>query len=307
MIQYIINKLYREPKGYLRSINRQGGFLNARAIEKARKEMEAAAALIKIPFIENSEAPLEVCFLTGKKYWYQTIFCIKSLVVSSQRNFIFHIYDDGSLDDAFVAQMKRQVPGIKVHLKKEIDSRLQEAIPPEQFPFLWHKRKVYPHIKKLTDIHAGQQGWKLVLDSDMLFFKYPTVMLEWLQSPSQPFYILDATNSYGYSAELMNMLAGGIVPEKVNVGAIGLNSESLDWESLERWGATLETREGTCYYLEQALSAMLISNQTVTIGAREEYIVMPSQTQVERGEGVLHHYVDLSKEWYFKTAWKAFV
>jgi len=305
MFQNLINILYRYPKSKLLQINRMGGWRNVRAIVRSRQAMEHAATQIKCPKFSEDTPNQEIWFLTGKKFWYQTLFCIKSLIESSQQDFFIHICDDGSLDDELTDRILTQVPYIHVHRLAEIEERLEHALPRDQFPYLWHKRTIYPHIKKLMDVHAGTQGWKLVLDSDMLFFQRPELMIQWLENPDRPFHIYDTQNSYGYSFALMEQLAEAPIPEKLNVGMIGLQSESIDWNQLENWSETLERQEGASYYLEQALSAMLVAQQKEALtGPADQYIVMPSKEEVLDPNAVLHHYVDTSKEWYFKNAWR---
>lgn len=304
LIQQTINILYRHPKGKIRQIQRQGGLWNTWQINRARKEMERAAQTLRVPAGGTGMEPLDVHFLTGKKYWYQTVFCMYSLQKTTDTPFQFHLYDDGSFDEALIRQVQTQAPGTIVHTIDAIEARLKLAIPETKFPFLWHKRRVYPHIKKLTDVHAGSTGWKLVMDSDMLFFKRPQAVTDWLSIPKAPLFILDTQNAYGYSFELMENLAGSKIRERVNVGVIGLQSQDINWKKMEKWGSELEKREGGSYYLEQALTAMLIGQQPAHIGPQNDYIVMPTKEQVFSREGVLHHYVDLSKEWYFKKAWK---
>jgi hypothetical protein len=38
---------------------------------------------------------------------------------------------------------------------------------------------------------CGSQGWKLVLDSDMLFFRRPDFLLAWLAAPDRPLHMVD--------------------------------------------------------------------------------------------------------------------
>lgn len=304
MLQKLINILYRYPKSKLLQIKRMGGWLNVRKIERSRQAMESIATQIKCPKFSEATPNLEIWFLTGKKFWYQTLFCIKSLIESSQQDFFIHICDDGSLDDELTDRILTQVPYIHVHRLAEIEERLEHALPHDQFPYLWHKRTIYPHIKKLTDIHAGTQGYKMVLDSDMLFYREPNVVLEWLKKPTKPFHIVDVVSSYGYSQSLMESLCGKPIPERINVGLIGLNSAAIDWEKVEYWGKNLEAKEGTSYFLEQALTAMIIGDSEAVVGPADQYIVMPTKEEVLNPTAVLHHYVDTSKEWYFKHAWR---
>jgi len=90
----------------------------------------------------------------------------------------------------------------------------------------------------------------------------------------------------------------------VNVGICGLASELINWEELEYWCQILVEREGTSYYLEQALVAMLAARANHTVMPRSNYITFPTRQQAMAGEGVLQHYVADSKPWYFEEAWK---
>lgn len=104
----------------------------------------------------------------------------------------------------------------------------------------------------------------------------------------------------------MEQFAGNTIIPNLNVGAIGLKSESIDWDKLEAWIVQLEEKEGTNYLLEQALSAMLVAGYEPIIANKKEYIVMPEQNEVEHPSAKLHHYVAGSKEWYYKKAWQHF-
>lgn len=253
------------------------------------------------------QQPLTLHFLTGKNYWYQTAFCIKSLLTHSSRNLNFTLIDDSTMNAELVEMISSQCKKTSIIQHYEIEERLNQSLPENKFPFLRKKRLVYPHIKKLTDIHAGTTGWKIVLDSDMLFYKEPKLMFEWMDSPNNPFHIIDTVTSYGYSMELMNLLANSVIVDRINVGVVGLKSETIEWEKVEYWGKSLEEKEGASYFLEQALTAMIIGENKAVVGPAEEYLVMPTKLEVLHPTAVLHHYVDTSKEWYFKYAWKTIV
>lgn len=75
------------------------------------------------------------------------------------------------------------------------------------------RRLEQPLLRKLTDFHAGSTGWKLFLDSDMLFFHQPSFLLDWLRNPQYPCYMVDIANYYGYSNELMVSLAQAPIPD----------------------------------------------------------------------------------------------
>lgn len=293
--------LYYKPRGWLKKIIRNGLF-NSVSIEKGRKAMVKASAALKIN--EPASNAAEVYFLTGKKFWPLTAFCMYSLSKQSGNKLRSIFIDDGSLDDVLIQTMRLQFPGCIIKTSAQIEADIKTYLPVSKYPVINKKRAIYPHIKKLTDVHAGSKGWKLVLDSDMLFFKYPAKMLKWLESPEQPFFLYDPIYSYHYSLKLMEQFAGNTIIPNLNVGAIGLKSESIDWDKLETWIAQLEEKEGTNYLLEQALSAMLVAGDEPIIADKKDYIVMPERNEVEHPSATLHHYVAGSKEWYYKKAWQ---
>lgn len=306
MIQKIINILYRQPKSDMLMYKRFGGYFSYRKMMANSALMQKAS--LSLPPVNLSAEGLPVYFLTGKKYLYQTLFCIRSLNKVSGTRFKFILVDDGTFDTALIEQINKQLPGATIITAEQIEQNLNATLPLHQYPNLHHKRQVYPHIKKLTDIHTipGNQ-WKLVLDADMLFWAEPTAIIDWLNSPLQPIYMLDCVPSYGYSSKLMAKLCGRPIPELLNVGVIGLNSNAINWADIENWVNILEKTEGTSYYLEQALTAMIIGDTAATILTPAEYIVNPAESAVDINKGTLHHYVDLSKKSYFNKAWQKLV
>jgi hypothetical protein len=159
-------------------------------------------------------------------------------------------------------------------------------------------------LRKLTDVHSGGGGWKLVLDSDMLFHGRPIFILDWLDAPDRPCHMIDVADAYGYSGDLLRELAGSDLPARVNIGICGLNSDSIDWEKLEYWCRELVAREGVLYLMDQALVAMLTAGKQCANAPAQTYIVEPNRIEAERPTAVLHHYTAESKAWYYRFAWR---
>ncbi|MCU0527103.1 MAG: glycosyl transferase [Elainella sp. Prado103] len=298
----LLYRTYYRPKGFLQKCQRRG-FINMAIDRWSCQRMEAAAYRLPPVNFDDSDETFNIYFLSGRKFWYQTCFCAYSLVqLGIQIRPI--VYDDGSLTQKYANEIRRVFPNVKIVSSLEIGELLDQYLPVSQFPYLRERRSNYPNLRKLTDIHLGSGGWKLVLDSDMLFFHPPTFILNWLRSPQQPCYMVDTETSYGYSDALMSSLAQAQLPDRLNVGICGLNSHEIDWEKLEFWCKTLIEQEGTHYYQEQALIAMLLADQSCAIAPAEDYIVMPDRNEVIQPQAVLHHYVSDAKTWYFRYGWK---
>jgi hypothetical protein len=300
-MQKLINKLYRHPISAFKRYQRFGGYFEYQKMLYGSRLMEKAS--LQLPPIPSFEHGFPVYFLTGKNYLYQTLFCIQSLVKVTGLKFLFILVDDGTLDNMLLTLIVRLLPGARVVAAKTIEQNLGQKLPAAVYPNLTAKRKVYPHLKKLTDIHTlDGADWKLVMDSDMLFWRYPAEVITWLKNPQKPIHMLDCVESYGYSKPLMEQLCGDKLPDLINVGIVGLNSAALNWGRLDKWIFELESKEGGSYYLEQALTAMLLGSQQSIVLNQEDYKVNPQSLMHERN--ILHHYVNLSKKIYFMQAWK---
>ena len=301
--------LYRKPKDELARMSRWG----ARAYfccDSWAREMESSIEKLSPPPFDPSLAPIETWFLTGNRFWYQTAYCAWTLSAQSHREVAVNIVDDGTLTEAQESTLRHLFPKGAILRAGEINHNLDKRLPKSSFPTLRARCDDYINIRKLVDVHLESKGWKLVLDSDMLFFHRPTELIEWwdstnTQDTATPLLLMrDCEESYGYSRPLMKKLAGAEIPPLLNVGVCGLQSEAIDWEQIEHWCATLLEKEGTSYFLEQALVAMLASYQSHQVLTSDDYITFPDHEATITGSGALQHYVSDSKPWYFGHAWK---
>src|SRR6185437_11794079 len=156
-----------QPVGFLRQIAKHGAGNSFLAAVGERQMRLAAATLPALPW--RADNGPDVAFLSGRRHWHQTVFCAWSLLAATGSSLSVTIYDDGSLDDNIVATLERVLAGVRVVRRTQIEATLERFLPADRFPTLRHRRLVYPHLRKLTDIHVGRRGPIVVLDSDMLF------------------------------------------------------------------------------------------------------------------------------------------
>lgn len=251
-----------------------------------------------------SGRPVEVQVLTGKKFWYQTAFCLWSFAKASGREVRAVIHDDGSLGQEHAKILLELFPGSRVETQAMILARLDELLPESRYPTLRQRRHELPLIKKITDVHVGRTGWRLFFDADLLFFRRPEAILSWWDDPQVALTSVDAAYAYGYSMELLNEMAGKPVYDLINTGLLGLRSDSIDWDEMEHWCRTLIERAGTHYYQEQALIALQLAGAERSVLPPEDYLVFPRGEEAKACRAVMHHYVDLSKAAYFRRNWK---
>jgi hypothetical protein len=297
--------LYHAPRSAMRNSLAAGGPLEQWRDARGRNEMERAAEALATARDPADATLPELHFLTGRKFWYQTAFCLHSLQKQSGRVFRAVFHDDGSFDAETTDRLRTLFPAAEIRRRRESDARIDALLPSSRFPFLHAERhQRHPNFLKITHVHAGASGWRLVLDSDMLFFRRPDFLLSWLAAPDRPLHMLDVADAYGYSRSLMETIAGASIPGCVNVGLWGFDSGSIDWERMEFWCQRLIEAEGSSYYIEQALCAMMVANRPCAVAPREDYFLLPDNVECIAPRAAMHHYVAGSKRGYFRHAWR---
>ncbi len=295
---------YHQPLDRLRDSMRNGGPIAEWITARNRREMTVAAA--RLPALPRwpDRPPVTLLLLTGRNFWDQTMFCLHSFARAAEVTVQAELYDDGTLESRHIELLQRLGPDVRIHRHADLRAQLDRHLPADRFPTLRERWEHYPNIRRLIDVHLGGGGWKLVLDSDLLFFRRPELLLRWLAAPDRPLFSVDCQESYGYSRPLMERLAGAPIPPLVNVGLCGLRSDALDWGEIEAWTAELIARERTSYYLEQALVAMLAARWPHVLAPAEEYVTKPSRVEAFAPRAVMHHYVDTSRRWLYRYGWR---
>jgi phage tail protein X len=296
-------QLFYRPKAAWKAISRRGVISTLVDCEHHRRMMRAAAEL-PCPDREGAET-VRVHFLTGKKFWHQTVFCAWSLSHSAGVNVIPVIHDDGSLDDEINGRFRRCFPRCEIVPNAEAIERLDQHLPTRKFPALRERRQHLPLFRKLLDVHAGTAGWKLFLDSDMLFFRRPDVLMDWLKSPGFHLHMVDVETCYGYPVDFLSRQVGRLVPDRVNTGITGIDSSRIDWDRVESLVAEQLKQFGPHYYAEQAIVAQILSADPGLLALpAQDYLVMPDEAEVRQPTAIVQHYVAQTKPWYYRYAWR---
>jgi len=297
--------LWFRPRTCVRRILRNGGPIASWQIERGRKAMRKAARnLPSLPVELSASRPLKIHFLTGNRYWEQTAFCSWSLSQQTGRNIHAVVSDDGTLTLPQMEFIRTSCHEATFISEEEINDRLNTHLPVARFPSLRNRRSNFPLLRKITDFHVGSSGWKLFLDSDLLFFRDPKFLTEWHDNPLCPLRGEDLENAYGYPLEFLEELAGRPVDERINTGTLGILSKSIEWERMEFWCRSQLERFGSHYFQEQALVALHLAGQTCAIPPSDEYYLNPKPPEAIECQKTMHHYVADSKRWYFTHCWQ---
>lgn len=302
----IAYQLWHRPVGMLRSSSAKER-ARIEMIEAQRESMRRAAMDLPRCRGWGSDAdPLDIHFLTGAKHWPEAVVCFWSLCQHSELALRLVAVDDGTLDQAGVDCLRRVFPHVAIEDAVSIQERLDSALPEHRFPTLRSSRIHQPLLRKITDLHAGREGWRLLLDSDMVFFRRPDFLLDWLRDGARkPLYMQDVQNAYGFSHELrQGLVPGKRIHDKINIGIFGLRSDWVDFEQLESWLATLLDYEPSPYNLTQGLTSLLLAAVDCAVAPPDDYVCLPTGAELEAPRAAMHHYVAESKQWYFTRGWR---
>jgi hypothetical protein len=314
LIGKIIYKLYFERKAKKAYHEKFGGRQNYLRMLLAEEEMkDFALQQLEIPQNSNANGKFIINFLTGDQFIHQSLFCtysfFKQLLPAEFADFSVNYYSDGNLSNTTLGILNKRFPAINVIEIAASQQRLKRHLPRSSFPYLNDKVETLPLFKKLVYPNLEGEGLSIFFDSDMLFSRRPAAFIDWLYQaagrPDQAFCIQDVQRSYGYSDEEIAKVWPVPVKNKVNSGLYATDHRNIDLHLIESLVKDFETKLGSQYYMEQLITAILLEKTgNLLVAPPADYIVYPSAGQVMRQDGVLQHYVNESKEFYFKEAWK---
>ena len=292
---------------WLRRDGSEIGF--ARAYRKHRnllRSWDAPMHMRPVAAKDGGEA-LTVHLLTGEFHAHLTCFCLYSLLDHASKPIAPVVHEDGTLKEKQREELRRIIPRVRFVAPAEADDCVELHFPRNRYPSLRAMRDNLQLMRKLMDVHAGQTGSTLFIDSDVLFYRNPEYLLNWLSGGSKPFYMLDYQNSYGLSAAVLESAYGRQAPGRVNTGLCGFFSPRIEWDKMEFWASRLLETGGINHFSEQALTAMMMGEMDGGIAPPEDYVISPSLAETRNPSAVMHHYVVPSRTWYYTDAIPAFL
>jgi hypothetical protein len=272
------------------------------------QRMKAAAKRLKpVPLL--SDFGLEVNYLTGDKYWHQTLFCAWSLATIMEGQVKINIYSDGSLRKKHNKTIEKTLPGILIKPEKQVDHYLNKVLPDDNYPTLRRLRKSHPFFRRLLDIHT-QPSWSIHLDSDMLFLKKPGELINAFLNKSAIYMKDHLVKSYFVDDEKTLETNFGIYCKaNVNGGIIAYDHDKVDYIDLERKAKLLsETYPNTgAAQLEQTLMSYVLYMQGANPLEMERYTIFFDSNIHTTESQIVQHYIFKAKLPYFSSEWKKIV
>ena len=178
----------------------------------------------------------EIHVLTSRQDWLNLIWVLKSFYHASGRQYTLCIHEDGSLDDEQCQTLRRHFPDARVITRQAADVAVAAVLAdrPRSRAF----RDSNPLALKVFDFGVFLQSDRMfLLDSDILFFTPPEVLLNRLESPGYRRNTLNRDWAYGYSIDQSTAqgLSGFCLEPLVNSGLGLIHRDSIDLAQVEEW------------------------------------------------------------------------
>ena len=211
-------------------------------------------------FPEVGQVPtLPVHVLTGAEDWRLAAWMLASFFDATERRWPVVIHDDGTLPSEARGTLARLFPGTRFILRQEADAAMATAL--RAFPFCEPYRGSHPLGVKIFDMaHFATTDRFLILDSDVLFFRYPHEIIDWVTSGrDECWFNEDVSEGALISASEAKEELEVKLWERVNSGLCLVTKSAIDYDLCDRALARTSLLRGHIWRVEQTLFAICAS------------------------------------------------
>jgi hypothetical protein len=223
--------------------------------------------ILVTPAIENTtDKRCEIHVLTCLKDWLNLIWTLKSFYIASNRRYALCIHEDGSLDGGALAALRGIFPlpassGGPMQMQESWNScETFRAAVTFAVPICW-----LLNFDFLAFLESDRMD---LFDSDLLFFAEPTVYLERVENPTylRNTFNGDLASAYTIDSDVVRLLIGHRVQERVNTGFGLVHRKSISWEWTEEFLALPGILDPDRFWrIEQTIIALCSSRYGVEL------------------------------------------
>ena len=265
---------------------------------KFRREIITTSHLQSFP-----QSHVEIISVTSHQDLPAYILAIRSLLHFTNRQFAITLVDDGTLTEIDCNEILHIVKGIKLIRSPKLFQLIVD---------IFGEKNIYvqnfnnPYVrKKIASILCTTHDKILFLDSDILFFKKPTQILNWMDNKQDAIYIQDFQNAYIFSAvESKNIFNIYPLP-KVNSGLIGISKSMLNQKLLTKvLTHAMPLTKFRPPHLQVYFALIFAENVNVKITPLpHSYVVSDHILQYQNKNNICKHYVYPVRQFYLNDAY----
>ncbi len=249
----------------------------------------AAGAVARRRALPHHGQPVSLHMVLSRSGLLMGQLTLRSLEFHSGHTWAPVLHDDGSLTDADVAELETNFPDARVIRRSEADAALGESL--AGYPLCRENRLKHPWFLKVFDTrHFAPDDRYIVIDSDIVFFRRPGFVLDWMCSRPDTFWFMEDTKEkYSSDRAGLESAMGFPIWERVNSGLDLMVRPAVDLALAETFLARCAPLAREFHFLEQTFFAVAGSAWGKGGKLPPEYEI--SWTNFRRPNAVCRHYV----------------
>lgn len=208
------------------------------------------------PISDTTDRTCEIHVLTCAQDWLNLVWTLKTFYHYSNRHYALCIHDDGTLTHSDRDTLQHHFPNARLIDRSSADERIFTYL--STYPRCLEFRKTNHLSPKLFDFPAYLESDRmLLLDSDILFFAEPTVLLQRIEDPNYRLNTVngDVASAYTVDPAIVQQKFGFEIIEQFNSGLGLIHKASLNLDWIEAFLA-LPDIMGHFWRIEQTLYAL---------------------------------------------------
>ena len=236
---------------------------------------------------------MEIKTLLCKRDVATGIACLLSLQKAAQEPVDLVIHEDGSLDEADIAQLLQALPGSTLLRRNEHEARVQEIL--SNYPNCRAYRSQNPLSNKLLDIPILSENVLQFIDSDIMFFKKFSNMFP----PEEfPIFSQQGAGDQGYSAPLLKLVsrAQRPVPSGCNSGLFRFYKKDYDLDYIEWFLGREELLHPITTMVEQTGWALLFGTKNVFTYDEQQLACLKTHVRLDEKTIAVHFLYKLKNQ-----------
>jgi hypothetical protein len=188
---------------------------------------------VSVPSLSTSNISIHI--LTNRKDWRLAAWSVVTFLTQLKKNIPVIIHDDGTLTTWQAERLQTLLPGSQIVWRKDADNIVLKAL--HDRPMCKQFRNEYNNSIKLFDpwLVVGAKDI-FTLDSDLLFFRRPTALIEWMNGKREKnLWNEDVQTAYTLTAEEIQEYFNIKIIPKINSGLGAVSGKSFDLDILEHY------------------------------------------------------------------------
>lgn len=209
--------------------------------------------------INEADPSVSVHLLVSSKTWHAGVLAAISFEFFTQRRWNLFFHEDGSVDEPARKKIERVLPGVHFISRTDSENVMKQRL--QAYPNCQALRQSHNLFLKFFDLPAFAPGTRMILlDSDVIFFKKPKEILNWVDSRSQEcWYNEDTKEKYCIPRYEIEPLLRIKLWSKFNSGLILIPLAAISLPLAEDFLRIFKTKAHHPQFFEQTLYALMAS------------------------------------------------